>query len=117
MSSLLRLLLVFLLTLGVGSIPLGPEGAESGSSMTTAMATSASMADAMPCCPDDAPAMPDCRKSCPLLATCMTICAPAAPVAAFTDAGQVMRIAANFPGDDAVRPSPDTGPPSRPPRS
>lgn len=114
----LRHVLALLLILGVGAIPLGAKASVvETTAMATSMAMAGSMADEMPCCPDDAPAMPDCQKSCPLLATCMTTCAPAAPTALSDDAGALVACAAAAAGDDSLRPSPDGGPPARPPRS
>jgi len=105
-----------LLMLGVGVIPLAAKAAVPAGEMA-AMISMETMADGMPCCPDDAPAMPDCQKSCPLLATCMTTYAPAAPVAFVIERRNAVTFAAASPGDDATRPSPDAGPPARPPRS
>lgn len=113
----LRSLLAFMLMLGVGLTPLAAKAAVPVGVMDMSTTSTEAMADGMPCCPDDAPAMPDCRKSCPLLATCMTTCAPATPVALVIERRSAVNFAAASPGDDAARPSPDAGPPSRPPRS
>ena len=106
-----------LLMLCVGVIPFAAKAAVPAGEMAASMISTEAMADGMPCCPDDAPAMPDCQKSCPLLATCMMTCAPAAPVAFVIERRSAVNFAAASPGDDAARPRPDAGPPSRPPRS